>query len=613
MPASRYQRIAFGLTVLLGTSLSAADRLEGPFTYAFDTDARLTGPLTAQVLEKREGWIALPEDQPHHAFSGDAVFVNDRIAIAVRPGAEGIELYARSDEGPALRAVLGPTGKGSVPTAVKSTRLDECDRSRIAFAATFTGKGDPSLVLHAALQMGQAVLATKPGGRVARLRVRAPCRFLVLPDFFADDMVIDAERLPVTAAEIPGENFFLHLAGRGDAIVMPVWQKQGDDVRVALEERSGVRRIVHSEIPYTDGGTIWLALLDGSGMWHRHTVTPGDAGRKLRLDWTRPFPASWRVDWHTRSGEIDSWEMMVQKPDGTFVKLDWFGQAEDTGTLDWQDRGRKRWTTEFGRFLYPCWIDRQGRGWLQPLAKGASYAGPVLIYPIDRVRATPLDAFTLVDIVRSTLGVGPCQYILDVEGQKKRTAGIPTCDARSILNGIYKRGEQIARQDEVEQALRDALAFIRHIRGRIEEYVTFSHDMIAYLEEQRTQHPAFSEFLEEMAAIARRTDACVERRKKAIRTPAFATKLIEGFRSDLVGYTGADAHERCVRFGKTLTVIGGAQDDLVAECRKVVRTLRQRAGLAMALDPRLAPLAREIRRRTRQVLRSPVSYEAPRR
>jgi len=40
--------------------------------------------------------------------------------------------------------------------------------------------------------------------------------------------------------------------------------------------------------------------------------------------------------------------------------------------------------------------------------------------------------------------------------------------------------------------------------------------------------------------------------------------------------------------------------------------VRQKAALAMVLDPRTAPVAKEIRRRTQAMLRNPTSYEAPR-
>jgi hypothetical protein len=43
-----------------------------------------------------------------------------------------------------------------------------------------------------------------------------------------------------------------------------------------------------------------------------------------------------------------------------------------------------------------------------------------------------------------------------------------------------------------------------------------------------------------------------------------------------------------------------------------VKMVRQRAGLAMAVDPRAAELAKEIRQRAQEVLRSPAGHEGAR-
>jgi hypothetical protein len=43
-----------------------------------------------------------------------------------------------------------------------------------------------------------------------------------------------------------------------------------------------------------------------------------------------------------------------------------------------------------------------------------------------------------------------------------------------------------------------------------------------------------------------------------------------------------------------------------------VKVLRQKAALAMAVDPRTAAVAGEIRSRTQAMLRNPTGYEAPR-
>ena len=169
----------------------------------------------------------------------------------------------------------------------------------------------------------------------------------------------------------------------------------------------------------------------------------------------------------------DSWEMLLQHPDGKFAMQDWFGQDEaegqrfgkEFGDRDWNKPQRRRWNPVLGSFVFPCWIDNDGRGYLQPLkqrryverGKVYNFAGPAIVYPIDRVKvapfSTPIESLTVVDLVRMTLGVGPCQYILDLEGQKRNSPGVATCYGRDVINAIYKRGAQLQNRSVIEEHL----------------------------------------------------------------------------------------------------------------------------------------------------------------
>jgi hypothetical protein len=592
---------------------SAASPAEPPGTSvgAFDTGRCSPSPLPGRLVAERRGWTRLPEDQTAHAFQGDAALANDRITLVSRRGGPGAELYAHGPDGPILRAVLTPTA-GTSGARIVSVSIAENTASQAALDVAFQMPDGRDASLRFALQLGQVFVKTEPRGSLRALRVEAPCRFLVMPDFFADDIVVDAAKLPAGKAELPGENFLLHMLGHGEAIVLAIWNRRGEDVQVMVAGDGRAKAVRASQFPYGTQGSIYVAVLEGPGTWHRHDVTEADADRVIRLDWKAPFAAQWRTDWGRDDGLTDSWEMLLQRPDGTYVKPDWFGQSANYGTDDWMGPDRERWTTVLGRFQYPCWIDKQGRGFLQPLKEPGPFQGPALIYPLNRVAATPLGAFTVVDLMRATLGVGPCQYVLDVEGQKKRSEGVPTCDVRTLLNAIYAEKQQAERRAEVERALDDVLAFIRHIRARIEAYVAFGHRMLAYLDEQKKARPELAEFLSEMETVCRRIDAAVAARQDAIQTPEYAAKLVEEFRTTLIGDEEDDALARCKKITAGFVQIGGNQDELVGECRVAVRVLRQKAALAMAHDPRTADVAKEIRRRTQAMLRNPTSYEAPR-
>jgi hypothetical protein len=332
----------------------------------------------------------------------------------------------------------------------------------------------------------------------------------------------------------------------------------------------------------------------------------------------------------TAGGGVE--KLRVRAPCRFAVMQDWFGQdesegqrfGEELGGRDWNKPGRRRWNPVLGQFAFPCWIDKDGRGYLQPLQKRRytgrgevyDFDGPAIIYPIDRVNKppfhTPLQKLTVVDLVRMTLGVGPCQYILDLEGQKRDSPGVATCYARDVINAIYKQGTQLDHGPVIEEHLALAVAFIANVRERIDQYVEFGHEMSAYLREQKRRHPQHAEFLDELLLINRRIDQFFAESRERIHTPEYAAKTAEEFRRDLLRYTGEDAYEKCDARMRVFTSIGGPQDGLVASLRMIVKVLRQRSGIAMAENPELKEIAAEIRRRTQAILRNPTAYEAPR-
>jgi hypothetical protein len=615
MPSRSVHRVFLVLTLLIVWQITspqmAAEPAADSSVMLFDTGSLSPAPLSATALSARSGWARLPEEKTGHQFTGDVVLTNGRLTVVLRRGGPGAELYGQGSGDYALRAALAPNA-GGPQAKLTAVSVAENTPGTVAVDATFQTADGASLAVRYQLDLGQVFLKTEARPGAKALRVAAPCRFVVLPDFFADDIVVDATETPVARAELPSENFLLQMLLGGEAVVMTVSGSREQDAVIGLSGKDAQRVVDYGEVPYGKEGKIWVAVIEGPLVWHQRDVGPGDAGKVLPLDWKAPFPAQWRVDWTRDDKLTDSWEMLTQNPNGEYIKHGWFGQPESFGTPDWMQPARQRWTTVLGRFQYPCWIDKDGQGYFQPLARVVRFQGPALIYPINRIKGTPLDVFTVVDLVRATLGVGPCEYILDVEGQQKESRGIATCAARDKLTAIYKQGLQKQKRAEVQKAFDNVLAFVQHIRGRIEDYVTFGRATREYLAEQKQAHPELAGPLTELDTLARKIDDHVARRKAGIGTPAGAVELVQGARARMVDYEGDDALQRCQEFGKAITTIGGNQDELVGECRMAVKVLRQRAALTMAVNPAAAEVAKEIRRRTQEILRNPASYEAPR-
>jgi hypothetical protein len=636
----------------------------------WDTGQSSPKPLASEMVVQKNGWQRIASPETAKPFQGDAVISNGRLLAVARRQGTGVELYSLGSGKPVFRArLLLASGAG-----IERIALAENSRAAVGLeVASKSGatrfrlkKGELFVEIQDGETAAEASQPRRPGDKrsfedsapaTRALRVECPSRFAVLPDFFADDILFDARKVPLDKVELPSENFLLLFTGKQDAIVMSVFENRAQDMSVTLAGTGDERAITGSEIEFgKKGSKIWVAVLEGAGLWHSIDVRPADAKRVLPLEWTMPFVAQWRVDFTRQDGLTDSWDMLLAEKEGNgFIKPSWLAQdgkisaptRTATGQVDGDaykpggpasDRlgpDRKRWTTVLGQVEYPCWSDREGKGFLQPLEnKRLTFDGPVLLYPINRLAETPIQLYTPVDIVRNTLGVGPCQYLLDVEGQKQEHVGRATCHVRSLLNEIYKSGQQKAKRKEIESYLGDAHDFVTHIRNRILAYVAFGKELRQYLAEQRAAHPELKEQLEALETLARQIDERVEPRMQAVlqhkalqkvaeevverqvepTPPALAEQLNRDFIAHgLLDYQGADWEAKLKReYTDPLTLIGGQQDEMVGECRWVAKALRQKAGILMATDPRMAPIAAEIRARTQKMLRGGAAYEGAR-
>jgi hypothetical protein len=575
----------------------------------WDTTHPSTGPLDLGASEAEKDWAAIAPGKLADTFQGDAVLSNGRIVAVLRKRESVVEVHSATATGMPARLQLRLLAVGGEPAArLEGLALMENTRASACLKATFKTVGGAEIVSSFRLKRGEVFVQVEPERGAERLRVACPGRFVVLPDFFADDITLDAAHLPLGSVELPSENFLLHLTAGGEAIGMCVFENRRRDVTAILDGTGDKRVVTGSEVAF-EGKKVWVALMEGRRIWHTRDLASGDAGKVLDLDWKMPFPAQWRVDF-TRSDDLtDSWEMLLQeKKDGEYIKPSWLGSGEDR-----IDKDRHRWNTVLGSFPYPCWSGPDGRGYLQPLrGKVLQLHGPAIIYPINRVGATPLDAYTVVDVMRNTLGVGPCEHILDLEGQRAEYRGRATCSVRDTLTPIYAKKQQKEKRAKINQTLDEGLAFVKHIRGRITRYVAFGQQMQKYLAEQKTMHPELAEFIAEMEKLNGEIDRRVVARVAKIKTPEHVARMNEEFRKEVLDHDGADALERCKKYAEALVQIGDNQDELASECRWAVKTLRQRAGIRVALDPRVAPVALEIRARTQEALRNPANHEGAR-
>jgi hypothetical protein len=555
---------------------------------------------TGKPGASRAEWTAVARDQTLDAFKGDAAISNGRVLLLVHR--DGSAELCSADGAPRAKIVLQGAEK------LQKVALVENGRASAALDVTCSTAKGPAVSAKLRLKRGEVSVEVEPGPGATGARLEAPSRFLVLPDFFADDIVVDAGRIPLAATEIPSENFVLHLLPGGNTIVMGAFEHREQDVRVTVAGDGERRAITGSEIAFGKGpkNRLWVALLEAPGVWTTRDVKPEEGGKVLPLEWKQPFPAQWRCDF-SRSDELThSLDMLLQeKEGGPYQKPGWVN-----GGLEKVGPDRKYWTGSFMySIVYPCWTDAQGKGHLQPLKGRVTHRGPAVIFPINRVPGTPTDAFTVVDVVRASLGQGPCEYILDVEGQKSERKGRATCSVRDELANIYKAGEQKQRRKDIEGFLQQGIDFVKHIRSRIEQYLELQRGLKEYLAAEKKAKPDLAAPIGQLEKILAEIDGQLEDRREKIKNPEHVVRMTEEFRKTLLDYTGPDAAEKVKKYTDELTDIGGNQDDLVARCRWIVKTLRAKASMMVTQNPAMGPVAEEIRKRTQPALRTPAIHE----
>jgi hypothetical protein len=564
-----------GADSLADPTIGGGDNAESPFTQLFDTTVSGTTPMTAPALAARKGWVAVAEDTIAHVFTGDVVCMNDRLIVVIRQRASGVEVYSKSPGGCRLRAMLLPLGVDGAAGVISSSRIIENSQAAVMLEAVIVADGGATATFQFRLTAGEPLLEVRGGEGAGRLRVCDEAQYIVVPDFFADDMVFDPAAHDSARIGLPTENSVLGLTDEGNAIVACVWRssRQNVDLMLAGEgaaaagDAAAGRRVAGYEIELPAGDRLWMAVMEGPGIWHARRVSGQHkaSAAELSLEWKPPMPARWRTDFATADG----------------TSLSTYFADPQAGPEPENARSNGSCRFDAGRALVRM---------TDPIA--AVSPRLIVAYPVERTRATPLTALCLVDIMRNALGVGPCQYVLDAEGLGNSES--PTPD--QVTHWVEKQLEKKASKRDVG-AIREQLTRmteqVKRTDERIGQYVEFAGKM----------NQACADYAKGPghAATARRLAGILEHVTLAAPTPA--APIVEKLTRDVA--TLADHDDALAKCQQPLSAIrsaGAAQDDALAKLRMAARRLKQESRMLAASDPQAAAFAGQIRQQADQML-----------
>ncbi|MBM4038829.1 MAG: hypothetical protein FJ290_09970 [Planctomycetes bacterium] len=606
----RRVRLAF-LIVAEAASLAwsgAAD--EGPTLRAWAL------PPGAQKAEGREGWKALSAEAARAASlaGGVAVETPDLVAV-LAAGSAGVSLApkAAGKAGAARLELVLVDDQGREATGLKDLRCAECDGTgvTIAFAA---GAAEARLKIG----LGKPFVELVPGTGVDAVRMRGRARLAFIPDFFGSDVLYDATETRVDKVYAPAENFFVQLLDGHAALAMLVWPKEGADEVVLTPEGEGpARRFAVTQVGLK-GKSLYVALLAREGIWFGKDLASAAKDETFVVEgWRPPFAAKWMT-------------ILAKRPALGAAS----GVASETMEAKaLPPKGDTPYSDVYVHPWVPSWLS--GTEWrlhlqteLTHMMTREKVRSPDFLlavnYPRDRVKGTPLDAFTLVDVMRGALGAGPCEYILDLEGlNKTRSTGAAgtgkptaaaTCSERGGLMYYYlseraetpRREDPLAATDQALESVEKIKDFLDAAHARIQEYLAWSDKIIELADSAAAKEPAAKGLADRVIPIARGMRQLWNTMAEHGKPCAFPEewRLALDHCKDLIRQAAPNLAARVRDFDPQMRGAGEEVDGGMQALRMAVKRIRQEAALAGAGDPKALGLAAAVRERCRDVLRN---------
>lgn len=554
-----------------------------PFTYLLDTGSPSATALSEAELAQKTGWTIVPEDNLRHKFNGDTVFLNDKIMIVLRRSGCGAEVYSKTEDGLKQRAQLfACAGGADRTTGLSSVRIIENNPAAVMLEAVFQTQRGKNVSATYRLTTGQICLEVSPGKGMGKLLVQVDSRYVVVPDFFADDLVFNPEGFEGSRIGLPAENFLLHMLEGNNAIVMCVWESDKQNAQaVSWDPILQEDRKMGTHIQCVKDKRIWVAFMEGSNIWHERLIWDDDKGRDIVLDWAPPFPAKWRADFIKKDELAESWNFRdEQEPESVSAA------GDESACSCWFDGDRPC-------VRVPKLRTMVGSG---PGARPA-HAWPVIVYPIDRSRATPLRVFCPIDILRNTLGVGPCQYILEKEGFGPDSH--PTADqVTRWVENMFKKKKEKQASAQIEERFKEMVEHMRQTQTRIRQYGDFAR-RLRRLKDKQGPNKAVAAASGKLWGIVDDLEQDIVIRSEATRPSESAGHLSDKIVA-LIGHS--DALTQCQKLGSQIRAVAAVQDRALSKCRMAVRRIKQECMMVAGREPQAADFAGELQQMAEQML-----------
>ena len=585
---------------------TAACAVESP-ALLWDMGRHSTENLLPDAVAKREGWKGLTGENVSR--SGDVSLANEYLTLVFRKGARGGEWYYRLGEQMMRGPTLVPVGAGGD----KAKTIDACTiventATNVLLEVISTTEAGKKAVARYLLKKGKPFVETQPGEGTEKVWVEARSRHAVMPDPFAGDLIVTAQDTQSKEVRFPGEHLLAQLSDNGNAIIVSAWRSADQAVKVTLDGEGEDRAITGTEIAYRKDRrmNVWVAVLAASKIWHQAKIADLNAVKDVKLDWQIPYLALWRADYRRDHDWIDSWKVIIKKPNGEW---EGFGVSPKKGGTVWHPTR--------GTFAYPAHLEGESVYLRNPVYERHPQIknnpnGLAVIYPFQRIGKSPKNVYGVMDVLAEALEEVP-EFTLSEELQVKRPAwdrypGV--CYTTGEVEKIFDDNKEREKKKEIVERFKKMNLFCITVRGRIEEYMNWWKKTHEFCAKSKAGTPQAVALVDELDGQLSGIDKVYEKLKLAERTPAAANALTDQIEAQ-IGSDDPKRADKVKELGRATRTIASNQDAATGDLRMVAKETRQQAGYRMmaAKDDASFDFANQIRRRTLEVLRTSMGVE----
>lgn len=535
----------------------------------------------------------LPGELPR-PLSGYPLLEAETACVALSPERGNLTIWTRRDGQLTRRGEITL----SQPAGPASFQLVADPRQGVAVEIAVQGGGQKHTI---ALSPDGILEIRQPPG--ATVTVRSPLRYALAPSLVGTDLLYDPSRgmdlqdrpqvsggMGLQArpqvfvggqAYVPSLGMVVGLGEGGDGMLVGVWPRGNQLVRLAVDEQEQSRRIESLAID-TDGKSFYLAFLDQPGIWHEEPLRDEYLETHTAIGWQRPFDARWIGRFC-----IDS--------DGYDFPFYFLSEKQ------------KLWGRCIrGWFEYPVWFD--GDRTMVHFEKKFPPKGMMLIYFLDTYGqgGSPLSP---VAVMQKSLGEPEADRLLDFDGTKEQVLlehRNAVCAMTAKIEAYFAKEASAPAREEIKQYADDVSTFIRLIRERVFEFDRFAAEMEKWLKAETAGRPAVAADLEPCEEIL------AEIREVAAELPKTSLGEVRDWTEELKTLSGGDK-EKNLALAKKLTQkcrsVAGTQDDLARNLSVATIRLMEEAAWMGARSPDHVRVAQRMIDDCRGILRKPTWWE----